>query len=63
MAGDTVFATRGGQISALDAASGAPRWTFDTGEFMATAPAILNGRIFFATKELGGTRGHLYVLE
>jgi len=58
VANGVVFAAAGTQAVALDAATGALLWRFDTGVFLYGGIAISDGRIFF-----GDTHGNLYAFE
>ncbi len=58
VANGVVFATAGTQAVALDAATGALLWRFDTGVILYGGIAVSDGRIFF-----GDTNGNLYAFE
>lgn len=60
--GTLYYATTEPRLHAVDAASGAPRWTFPTGDWVEAAPAYSDGMLFFGTE---GERKdpHLYAVE
>ncbi|ALG15381.1 PQQ-binding-like beta-propeller repeat protein [Kibdelosporangium phytohabitans] len=61
--GGVYFGSPDGKFHALDARSGATRWTFDLGTvhpgaIVIDGPAVARGKVFF-----GDTQGHIYALE
>jgi outer membrane protein assembly factor BamB len=59
VAGGTVFAgSLDDRLHALDAATGAERWTFSTGADVTGSPAVASGVVF-----IGSQDGHLDALD
>jgi eukaryotic-like serine/threonine-protein kinase len=52
--GTVYFGCRDSNLYALDAASGSLRWAYPTkGSWVISSPAVLNGRVYFATSDSG----------
>ncbi|HTB97552.1 MAG TPA: PQQ-binding-like beta-propeller repeat protein [Terracidiphilus sp.] len=56
--GAVYFGSGDGNIYALDAASGAVRWTFKTGDVVHASPAIVDGKLF-----IGSWDSYFYALD
>lgn len=56
--GLVIFGSGDGQVYALDAATGAQRWTIKTGDVVHAAPAYAEGRVF-----VGSWDGRFYALD
>lgn len=56
--GLVIFGSGDGHVYALDAATGAERWSFKTGDVVHASPAYADGRVF-----VGGWDGRFYALD
>ena len=59
VAGGTVYVASGdGQVYALDAATGRPRWTYTTGSILYSSPAVAGGTVY-----VSDDNGTVYALD
>ena len=55
VAGDSLYVTLGfGRLAALDAATGAPRWTQDLEAVVTGTPTVLDGRVYVSARDGAG---------
>ncbi len=49
--------------AAFDATTGTPKWSYDTGEYVYSSPAVVNGIDYIASSTSSGDEGTVYALD
>jgi outer membrane protein assembly factor BamB len=50
-------------LYALDAVTGKPRWSFDTGERISGSPSVIGRLVYVSTLAPGGRKGVTYAID